>query len=125
MIEQYLSNTNEIATVLVLPKILELNKDYYASLGLGPRLDFFVSVPARDFCTAVGKPCVERRQCVERSRREYERGRRAEWSSARASSIVAGRPCLVGVAAATQRPRGARRLGGPLPHPSHRHQNAT
>ena len=26
MIEQYLSNTNEIATVLVLSKILELNK---------------------------------------------------------------------------------------------------
>jgi len=26
MIEQYLSNTNEIATVLILPKILELNK---------------------------------------------------------------------------------------------------
>ena len=26
MIKQYLSNTNEIATVLILPKILELNK---------------------------------------------------------------------------------------------------
>jgi len=26
MIEQYLSNTNEITTVLILPKILELNK---------------------------------------------------------------------------------------------------
>ena len=26
MIEQYLSNTNEIATVLILPKILELNE---------------------------------------------------------------------------------------------------
>jgi len=26
MIEQYLLNTNEIATVLILPKILELNK---------------------------------------------------------------------------------------------------
>jgi hypothetical protein len=26
MIEQYLSSTNEIATVLILPKILELNK---------------------------------------------------------------------------------------------------
>ena len=26
MIGQYLSNTNEIATVLILPKILELNK---------------------------------------------------------------------------------------------------
>jgi len=30
MIEQYLSNTNEIATVLILPKILELNKAYIA-----------------------------------------------------------------------------------------------
>jgi len=35
MIEQYLSNTNEIATVLILPKILELNKarQNYISTG--------------------------------------------------------------------------------------------
>jgi len=41
MIEQYLSNTNEIATVLILPKILELNKAQHyravedSNLGIG------------------------------------------------------------------------------------------
>ena len=34
MIEQYLSNTNEIATVLILSKILELNKALFWYFGM-------------------------------------------------------------------------------------------
>jgi len=37
MIEQYLSNTNEIATVLILPKILELNKAYMIDQSIHQR----------------------------------------------------------------------------------------
>jgi len=45
MIEQYLSNTNEIATVLILPKILELNKAE-VKVAFGPRLvpNFFLEI---------------------------------------------------------------------------------
>jgi hypothetical protein len=42
MIGQYLSNTNEIATVLILPKILELNKAN-PNATIGMQLNFFAS----------------------------------------------------------------------------------